>query len=629
MKHNKNFRPMAAFAVVFYFLAIAKAQGEAIGFIPFDFPNAPRPKIELNFDGTLITLVAKTAKGEPEIAELISMVKGVHLRGYDSKTEGLDEITRYYGQILKKRKWETIVKVKKEAETVQVNVLLGGEMVHGIFVIITGQTETLLLNIVGQIHPERIGELLANLDGIGVDIPQLRSVMDEDLDNPEHSEAENTTTPLPSTQFVDGEGEPIHEVRIQGNREISTAEIKHELEKGPNDLRNSIKLMKSVLPFRKVKSRIHEEKGMRIATITVFEKELVNSKFDLSGGFNRVDGLRLGPSLEWSKQPDLWTPSRLKLFGELTYGFSNKVGNYMLGVQTTESFLSVWNLTVTAQIHRLTEVRDIDILPNGEEQFAMAFLYGGDFRDYYLRDGSEISIRWKPSELPHALTLRVLDENHRSLVKSTDWNLFRRGAVKEENRDITGGHLRSAALRYDFDQIDRSNDAREGWRHTFEVEHSNADVGSDFDFTRFIANFRLYQRVAGNSVALRLKVGVSTEPLPVQRQFIIGGPGTLRGYELYEFAGDQMALFNLEYYHNLGGDDLSILFFIDAGHVWNDLGAFNLEDVKVNMGVGVEIVDDEDLNFTLTLAQALEWEQTPRFTFKRKPRLALRWTRMF
>ena len=40
MKHSKNFRPMAAFAVVLYFLAISKAQGEAIGFIPFDFPNA-------------------------------------------------------------------------------------------------------------------------------------------------------------------------------------------------------------------------------------------------------------------------------------------------------------------------------------------------------------------------------------------------------------------------------------------------------------------------------------------------------------------------------------------------------------------------------------------------------------
>ena len=90
-------------------------------------------------------------------------------------------------------------------------------------------------------------------------------------------------------------------------------------------------------------------------------------------------------------------------------------------------------------------------------------------------------------------------------------------------------------------------------------------------------------------VAARLKVGTSTAPLPYQRQFVIGGIGTLRGYSLYEFSGNHGFLFNLEYAHKLKrGKDAFIIPFVDVGQVW-----YNLEDIKqmqpkVNLGIGFQ-----------------------------------------
>ncbi len=661
MKRNRRFVQFAMPISVLFALiglitgdrAFATSQEEREknikGFIAFDFPNAPQPKIEVHLDRKLISLVAKSATQMPEIAELLAMLDGVYVHSYDGEAANFDEMRRYYENKLTQGPWERIVRVKEEDETVQVHARLDQEEVRGLFVIVAGQTETHIVNIVGRIQPERLGELLANLGGLGLELPQLKLFGTSQIEvGQEKSGDQNQPQPLAenrteksilnshagspnisfaSTHFVDREGRPINEVRIQGNQKVSTVEIRRALEMGPDNIDNAIKLMKSTLPFKKVDWRIHEEKERRIATITVVEKGLVDTKLNMRGAFNRVDGLRLGPTVEWLRRPDIGTPPRGKLFGDLTYGFSNKIWNYTLGAQTGGGVLHRMNLTFTAQIHRLTVVRDKDVLPSDGEQFFMAFLYGGDFRDYYLRDGSEVSLRWQTETAPHSLTLTMLDEEHQSLEKSTDWSLVRRDAIKDENPQITPGHLRTAALRYDFDTRSRREGVPDGWYHTFDAEHSSAGVGSDFDrlnpadfdFTRFQVHLRRYLRIHGNSLNARLKFGISTGALPIQRQFFLGGPGTLGGYGLYEFAGAQMALLNLEYRPHLLGTSFT-LFFVDIGNVWERFAAFDANDLKVDMGVGL-IVGDEEAGFRLSLAQALELGRRPQFN--------VRWSRMF
>jgi len=152
------------------------------GFIAFDFPNAPEPKIEVNLTGKLIALAAKAAKAQAaeqgqeltELLDMVNMVKGIYVRGYDRNTENLDQMLRHYENKLKKDKWEVVAKVKEENEKVQVSVLLDQDIVRGLFVMVTNEDETFLVNIFGQIDFEKLGKLLGSLKGL--DLPSLKDL---------------------------------------------------------------------------------------------------------------------------------------------------------------------------------------------------------------------------------------------------------------------------------------------------------------------------------------------------------------------------------------------------------------------------------------------------------------------
>ena len=609
-------------AIILILLFETSVQALPDGYIDLSLTPAYQPKAELNLDKTFIALSAKAAAHNREISALMRSLEAIHLHSYNREANNIDEIRRHYKERLDVDGWKVLTKIEEEMGTIQVHTLLGYDTVYGIFVVVDTETATVFVNIVGRVAPDGVRKLLANLGRIGVAVPLLEAFDDEE------AEMEDVST----TQYLDRDGEPIHEVRIEGNQYISTRQIQNALEQGPDDLANSVRLMKSLLPIKSTRWKIHKEYGKRVATIQIVENDWGKPDFGMNLGFNRVDGWRFGPSLKWAKQPDIWTPEILQLFGDVTYGFSNAIWNYSVGVKTGESILERLNLSATVQIRRLTAVRDRTILPSDGEQFTATFFYGGDSREYYLRDGSELTVRWKPEISPHTVTLRLFDEDHRSLSKSTDWSfgsIFQKGEAKPDNRPITHGHLRSSVLTYDFNKTRKHRNFPVGHHHAIETEHSDSFVGSDFDFTRVRGDFRIYRRISQNILAGRIAVGISTHPLPIQRQFIIGGAGTLRGYDLHEFVGDQMALFNLEYYHKLVfGDTMFLMAFADAGHAWNKLGDFDSQDMKHNLGVGLTIRSAGSF-FVVTAAQSLEWEESPRFRFKRKPRFGLRWARMF
>ena len=316
------------------------------------------------------------------------------------------------------------------------------------------------------------------------------------------------------------------------------------------------------------------------------------------------------------------------LYGTMSYGLSSQSLNYRTGGGVTLGQNS--NLTYSAQIHRLTSVRDRDILLSNSEQFMRA-LWGSDFQDYYLREGAVMGLQWQPENMRHSLGMSLLWEEHNSLQNAMNFHLRNWSAdpisAGRENSPIHAGSMRSISLKYDFDDRgntdleydyeDRENENIHEWYNTFLVEHASSAIGSDFDFTRFQMHLRHYYSIGEDRVAARLKVGTSTAPLPYQRQFVIGGIGTLRGYSLYEFSGNHGFLFNLEYAHKLKrGKDAFIIPFVDIGQVW-----YNLEDIKqmqpkVNLGIGFQ-----GGPFRLNLAKALEDGRGYQVDFK--------WSRMF
>ena len=415
--------------------------------------------------------------------------------------------------------------------------------------------------------------------------------------------------------------DPIHEVRIQGNQKIGEAEIQAVLENGPDEVEKAIDNLKDALPyFSRVSLQFENNGTRRIAIITVVERRLSSDyyfhAFPLIQ-FNRVTGWLLGAHLEVGKRRQigpLWMwniPSSVtaylpKLFGEVGYGFGNRDLNYRVGGDMIWSQSGVSSLGVSAQIHRATTAVAPELFPHYDSVSDAFWALG--FHNYYLSRGVETSFRWEPVVPTHSLKLTMRAESHESLQKTTDWQFGNWGSESEaeENPPITPGQLRSATFRYDLNTRQNRN---VGWYNTLLVEHSNPVVGSDFDFTRFQLQLRYAAPRGDDLIRTRLVLGTATSALPTQRQFIIGGRGTLSGYPLYAFAGDHVSLLNLEYFYRLPNpygwkwfNNLKtfVVLFLDQGQVWNMSDKPYRFDPKTSVGMGLQLGQESPLRFNLS-----------------------------
>ena len=143
------------------------------GLILFDFPESLEAKVEVNLTAKLINLVTKSVSNQPEVVELIQILDGIYVRTYDRRTIDEKKLVNYFKERLKKDEWEVLAKIEENGETVEINLLFDENNVYGIFAVIISKIskEATFVNIVGEITPERIEELLGNLSNFGaVDI---------------------------------------------------------------------------------------------------------------------------------------------------------------------------------------------------------------------------------------------------------------------------------------------------------------------------------------------------------------------------------------------------------------------------------------------------------------------------
>ena len=444
--------------------------------------------------------------------------------------------------------------------------------------------------------------------------------------------------------------DPIHEIRIQGNQQISEEEIRDVLENGPDGIDKAIDNLRKALPYFSRVSLLFENDGMRrVAIITVVERRL-SSDYYLHPAplvhFNRVTGWLLGAHLEAGKRRQigpLWMwdiPSSVKahlskVFGEVGYGFGNQDLNYRVGGDMIWSQSGASSLGISAQIHRATTAIAPELFPH-YGGVSDAF-WGLGFHNYYLSKGVETSVRWAPVVPTHSFELTMRAESHESLQKTTDWQFGNWGSESEaeENPPITPGQLRSVTLRYHLNarkdntpQISSTGvsvplqNSSLGWHNTLFVEHSSPAVGSDFDFTRFQLQLRYAASRGNHVIRTRLVLGAATSALPIQRQFIIGGRGTLSGYPLYAFAGDHVSLLNLEYFYRLplpnpyGWEWLKHvktfgILFLDQGQVWNISDEPYSFNPKTSVGTGLQFGQESPFRFNLS--KPLESERGVKF----------------
>ena len=143
---------------------------EGKGLISFEFPWNIEAKVEVNLTAKLINLASKSVGNIAEGSALLQMLDGIYVRTYDRTTVDEQELVNYFRWKLKEDSWETLVKIEKNNETLEINLLFDEDKVYGIFVIVIPKTpeEVIFVNIVGKIAPERVEELLRNLGNFGV-----------------------------------------------------------------------------------------------------------------------------------------------------------------------------------------------------------------------------------------------------------------------------------------------------------------------------------------------------------------------------------------------------------------------------------------------------------------------------
>ena len=497
---------------------------------------------------------------------------------------------------------------------------------------------------------ELLDGLLINAD---VDTPRfLVNTTERSITITAGNQIDETQPMLIGKAFRTRDGDPIHEIVIRGNRYTDANTIREILAEGPEEIEKVVNtLPNAVSSFETVdliieerrmqrtiegidKPTIEEQDMHRTAVITLVEKPPARRVyFDGAPqiGFNRVTGWELGARVESGLRiqkthttsfgidfsPESPEKDNSKLFGQIGYGFSNKQPYYRLGGTAALGDLYSWHLGLTAQFHSSTSIIAPDLFSHYVDQGTLFLRIFGvpDHQNYYLRKGFEVTLEWEPVIRTHAFKLILLAETHDSLQKNTDWHLFnwRSKSQARENPVITPGQMRSAMFRYDFDTL---NDYL-GWHNTFLVEHSNPTFGSDFNWTRVQAHFRYAFPLGRHHIRLRSVVGSATAPLPIQRQFVMGGIGTLNGYPLYAFAGDAGLLFNMEFlyrFFSFGENSFSAVLMFDEGQVWNASESQGGFDPKGSVAIGLQFETDVDI-FRFNIAKAFEAEQGIQYNF--------------
>ena len=455
---------------------------------------------------------------------------------------------------------------------------------------------------------------------------------------PDHKNAPS----MLSKQFRTEAGEQVHEIVIEGHQSTHLDTVRKALEAGPEEIEKAIATLPSKIPdLEAARLRIEGEGAQRTAIVSIVETPLpYRFYFDSAPwvGFNRVTGWELGARFDSGfrkgKRPNTFynisVPSTFrgddlsKFFGRVGYGFGNKELYYRVGGRAVWSEPDSWHLGLTTQLHRTTSVIAPDLFPFYDDTGTIILRVLGvpDHQNYYFREGIEVGLQWRPVRQRHSFKLTLLAESHDSLRKSTDWHFFNWRSKRDvrENPVITPGRMRSTMFRYDYST--RHNFF--GWHNTFFVEHSNSAIGSDYDFTRYQLHLRYAHPFGRHRLRTRAVGSFATEPLPIQRQFAIGGPGLLNGYPLYAFAGDQGFLFNIEYFYHLpalmnwknvlefSDTDLFLVLFVDAGQAWNVPDEKYMFEPKSNAGIGLQL-GETDAILRFNVSKAFEADQGIRF----------------
>ena len=303
--------------------------------------------------------------------------------------------------------------------------------------------------------------------------------------------------------------------------------------------------------------------------------------------------------------------------GHLSFKTASDRAGYALGFE--RPFFGRTKLYLGGELHDLTASDDQWQVSGGEASFD-AWAARRSFRDYYRRRGVQVTsalrvhpqiellMAWRGERQEHLnvesdFSLWGGDDPFRSNLFARDGRL--NAVVVGASVDGRGFDRESLEATYRRHQLETpfgerlqspegKHDDEPIWRIDWTSEISAPDaLGSDFDFRRHIVSGRARVPLSPHQdFGARVIGGWSDGVLPPQRQFAIGGLGSVHGYGFKEAVGSSLALVNLEY--GIGWRNGPKVFgLFDAGRVTSPTGvdAPWLKGVGVGLGAGGVRVD--------------------------------------
>ena len=141
-----------------------------VDFGKFSPPASGGEFVEVHIKSNLITMVARLAeKSEPDVAELLRGLQLIRVNVIGLDDENRAEMEKRVKKIrseLDAHGWERVVTAQKKDEDVAVYLKTrGAEAVEGLVItVIEGNREAVLINIVGNIKPDKIAVIGERLD---------------------------------------------------------------------------------------------------------------------------------------------------------------------------------------------------------------------------------------------------------------------------------------------------------------------------------------------------------------------------------------------------------------------------------------------------------------------------------
>jgi len=268
------------------------------------------------------------------------------------------------------------------------------------------------------------------------------------------------------------------------------------------------------------------------------------------GTFNRIEGLPIvfGPLFDWKIERNF----RLRVDALGVFRSAGDLSDKRsdLGYMFRSELRSGDVRSVGAGVRAFDVVSPVEDwgLHNAEIGWS-AFLFGRDYRDYYLNKGWAARVFAQP-ERQIALSLELRREWQTSVANQDPWTVFRNSDVWRPNPPIDEGHYTTLAANAALDTRNDVDEPTSGWLVRTTLEHSRSNdvvpqggvpatvrdsipAGGPYRFDRMFLDVRHYARISPSGrVHLRLVAGgwAGGDPLPMQRRLSLGGPDPMAGH---------------------------------------------------------------------------------------------------